>query len=85
MTDGKSRINASGGEDSGSYGSVKRTYIDLDDYPDVDDEAKRSEKIVQVKIEPKDLSTPRYIISLLQFFLIAFYDVPFKTICFLVV
>ncbi|GKE91290.1 hypothetical protein Tco_1572385, partial [Tanacetum coccineum] len=54
MTDGESGINASYGDVSGSSGSVKRNYIDLDDYPDVDKEAKRGKKIVQVKIEPKD-------------------------------
>ncbi|PWA44938.1 replication protein A 70 kDa DNA-binding subunit B [Artemisia annua] len=46
-------IQASGG-DSGSSGSVKRTYIDIDDYPKEDDEAKKAKKIVQVKIEPKE-------------------------------
>nr|GEX29352.1 ATP-dependent DNA helicase PIF1-like [Tanacetum cinerariifolium] len=45
MTDGKSGINASGVEDSGSPVSVKHTYIDLDDYPDMDDQAKKGKKI----------------------------------------
>ncbi|GKC84685.1 hypothetical protein Tco_1140402 [Tanacetum coccineum] len=52
--DSESGINDSGGDVSGSSDSVKRNYIDLDDYPDMDEEAKRSKKIVQVKIEPKD-------------------------------
>ncbi|GJS71223.1 replication protein A 70 kDa DNA-binding subunit B [Tanacetum coccineum] len=54
MTAGESGINASYGDVSGSSGSVKHNYIDLDDYPDVDKESKRGKKIVQVKIEPKD-------------------------------
>nr|GEX29351.1 replication protein A 70 kDa DNA-binding subunit B [Tanacetum cinerariifolium] len=40
-----SGINASGVGDSGSPVSVKHTYIDLDNYPDVDDQAKRGKKI----------------------------------------
>ncbi|GKB87045.1 hypothetical protein Tco_0959317 [Tanacetum coccineum] len=44
MTDGESGPNASGGDVFGSSGSVKRNFIDMDDYPDVDEEAKRSKK-----------------------------------------
>ncbi|GJS27017.1 reverse transcriptase domain-containing protein [Tanacetum coccineum] len=47
--DSESGVNDSGGDVSGSFDSVKRNYIDLDDYPDMDEEAKRSKKIVQME------------------------------------
>ncbi|GJY24694.1 replication protein A 70 kDa DNA-binding subunit B [Tanacetum coccineum] len=52
MTDGESGINAYGGDVSGSSDSVKRNYIDLNDYPHVDEVAKRSKKIVAMEIDP---------------------------------
>jgi glutaredoxin-related protein len=48
-----SGIQASVG-DTSSSGCAKRTFIDLDDYHEEYDEAKKSKKLVEVKIEPKE-------------------------------
>ncbi|GJX16083.1 replication protein A 70 kDa DNA-binding subunit B [Tanacetum coccineum] len=40
--------------DEGYSGSGKRTIIDLDDYDEDGEKAKRVKKVVQVKVEPKD-------------------------------